>query len=124
MDVTRLTRYELELMDVIWELGEATVQQVCDHLSRPLAYTTVMTTLNLLEKKKHVLERKKQGRAYLYRPIVTREEVSRGFLRELKDVLFRGRLPTLVHNLLSEEDVSPDDVAALREALDDLETPS
>lgn len=124
MDVTRLTKYELELMDVIWELGEATVQQVCDHLSRPLAYTTVMTTLNLLEKKKQVLERKKQGRAYLYRPLVTREEVSRGFLRELKEVLFRGRVPSLIHNLLSEEDISRDDVAELRAALDELEAQS
>ncbi|MCA9072247.1 MAG: BlaI/MecI/CopY family transcriptional regulator [Planctomycetaceae bacterium] len=124
VNVTQLTKYELELMDVIWELGEATVQQVCDHISRPLAYTTVMTTLNLLEKKKKVLERKKQGRAYLYRPTVTREDVSRGFLRELKDVLFRGRLSALVHNMLSEEDITPDDVAELRSALDDLEAQS
>jgi BlaI family transcriptional regulator, penicillinase repressor len=111
-------------MDVIWDLGEATVQQVCDHLSRPLAYTTVMTTLNVLENKKHVLRRTKQGRAYVYRPAVSRDEVSHGFLRELKQVLFRDRLPSLVHHLLSEEDVSADDVAALRAALDELESHS
>ena len=48
----RLTLYELELMNVLWDLGEATVQQVCDCLDRDLAYTTVMTTLNVLHGRK------------------------------------------------------------------------
>ena len=68
MDPSRLTRYELELMDVLWSRGEGTVQDVCDALHRPLAYTTVMTTLRLLEDKKKVLQRVKRGRAYVYRP--------------------------------------------------------
>ncbi len=49
-----LTRYELEIMDVVWRLGEVTVHDVCANLSRPLAYTTVMTTLGVLERKKGV----------------------------------------------------------------------
>src|SRR6478752_4399996 len=52
MKFPRLTRCELELMDVLWQKGEATVQEVCDELTRPLAYTTVMTTLGLLHSKK------------------------------------------------------------------------
>src|SRR5689334_5989047 len=70
MDSPRLTRYELEIMDVVWKAGEATVQDVCDGLKRTLAYTTVMTTLTLLESKKKVLERTKRGRAFVYRPLV------------------------------------------------------
>ena len=117
MNPPRLTRYELELMDVLWSRGEGTVQDVCDGLRRPLAYTTVMTTLSLLERKKKVLQRVKQGRAYVYRPTVTREEVSLFVLTDLRDVLFGGRLPSLVLNMLSEDEFSTEDVVALREAL-------
>jgi predicted transcriptional regulator len=120
----RLTRYELELMDVLWEIGEGTVQDVCDKLDRPLAYTTVMTTLSLLEGKKAVLERNKRGRAYVYRPLVTRDEVSRSVISELRNVLFGNRLPSLVLNLLSDEKVGESDIAALRAALDKLESKS
>jgi predicted transcriptional regulator len=117
----RLTRYELELMDVLWELGEGTVQDVCDRLERPLAYTTVMTTLTLLSTKKRTLDRHKRGRAFIYRPSVSREEVSRSMISDLRDVLFGKQLPTLVLNLLSEESVSESDLAALRAALEKLE---
>ena len=61
MELSRLTRYELELMDVLWQRGEGTVQEVCDQLGRPLAYTTVMTTLRLLHSKKKVLKRVKRS---------------------------------------------------------------
>lgn len=117
----RLTRYELELMDVLWELDEGTVQDVCDKLERPLAYTTVMTTLSLLESKKRVLERRKCGRAYVYRPLVSRDDVSRSMISDLRDVLFGDRLPSLVLNLLSDERMNKDDVTALRAALDRIE---
>lgn len=117
----RLTRYELELMDVLWELEEGTVQEVCDRLERPLAYTTVMTTLTLLSTKKRILERRKSGRAFVYRPSVSREEVSRSMISDLRDVLFGRELPTLVLNLLSEESVSESDLASLRAALEKLE---
>jgi len=117
----RLTRYELEIMDVVWRLGQATVQEVCDGLRRPLAYTTVMTTLSLLESRKKVLERTKRGRAYVYRPLVSREEVSRSLLDDLKQVLFGDSLPSLVLNLVEEGKLSEADVEALRNALDRVE---
>jgi len=121
LDPLRLTRYELELMDVLWSRGKGTVQEVCDGLQRPLAYTTVMTTLRLLERKKKALQRLKQGRAYVYRPIVTREEVSHSVLTDLREVLFRGQLPSLVLNMLSEDDISTEDVIAIRKALAKVE---
>jgi BlaI family penicillinase repressor len=117
MQKLRLTRYELELMDVIWRLGEGTVQDVCDNLDRELAYTTVMTTLRLLHSKKKVLKRVKRGRAHIYRPVVTREEVSRSVLTDLQDVLFRDRLPTLVLGMLEEGEFSPQDIEAIKAAL-------
>ncbi|MEZ6145867.1 MAG: BlaI/MecI/CopY family transcriptional regulator [Planctomycetaceae bacterium] len=101
MAESRLTHYELELMDVLWRIGEGTVQDVCDVLERDLAYTTVMTTLNLLANKKSVLKRTKVGRAFVYRPLFTRDEVSRTILGDLKQVLFADRLPTLMLNALT-----------------------
>ncbi|WP_417396652.1 BlaI/MecI/CopY family transcriptional regulator [Gimesia chilikensis] len=117
----RLTPYELELMDVIWDLGKASVQDVCDALPRDLAYTTVMTTLSLLVQKKKVLKRVKNGRAYIYQPVVSREEVSRSMLSQIKQVLLKDSLPSLMLNLLEEENISEDDINALKEAIRKLE---
>lgn len=121
MQHRRLTHCELEIMDVVWREGEATVQQVCDGLSRPLAYTTVMTTLSLLERNKKVLSRRKSGRAYMYRAVVSRDEVSRNLISELRDLLFGGSTPSLVLNLVEDESVSKDDIRALQTALRELE---
>jgi len=117
----KLTDYELELMDIIWKLGEATVQDVCDGLTRKLAYTSVMTTLSLLTTKKKVLDRIKQGRSYVYRPIVTREEISQSLLDNLKKVLLDDSPSQLVLNLLENEELSSDDLAALKAAISKLE---
>jgi predicted transcriptional regulator len=121
MKPSRLTRYELELMDVLWQRGEGTVQQVCDELQRPLAYTTVMTTLGLLHSKKKVLKRVKRGRAHVYQPTVTRDEVSRSVIRDLQDVLFADRLPTLMLGLLEDGKFSEADVKSLKAALRKVE---
>lgn len=117
----RLTVYELELMDVLWEIGSGTVQEVCDALERDLAYTTVMTSLNVLHTKKGVVAREKQGRAFVYRPTVSREEMSTTVINDLKPVLFRKALPSLVLNLLSHEKLDREDIDALKEALAKVE---
>ncbi len=121
MELHRLTRYELELMDVLWQLGEGTVQEVCDQLGRPLAYTTVMTTLRLLHSKKKVLKRVKRGRAHVYQPIVSRDDVSRSVIQDMQTVLFGDRLPTLMLGLLQNGKFTSDDVDALKAALRNLQ---
>jgi BlaI family transcriptional regulator, penicillinase repressor len=122
MELYRLTRYELELMDVLWQKGEATVQEVCDQLGRPLAYTTVMTTLRMLHSKKKVLKRVKRGRAHVYQPVVSREDVSRSVIRDLQTVLFADRLPTLMLGLLENGCFSQEEVDALTAALERVES--
>jgi predicted transcriptional regulator len=117
----RLTRYELELMDVLWKLEQGTVQDVCDNLERNLAYTTVMTTLNLLASRKQVLSRKKQGRAFVYRPTVSRDEVCRSILSDLKAVLFGNQMSSLMLNLMAEDEANESDAKILRDALRKLE---
>lgn len=122
MSEYRLTRYELQLMDVLWTIGQGTVQDVCDRLERDLAYTTVMTTLNLLVTKKQVLTREKQGRAYIYRPAVTREQVSRSILTDLKSVLFGNQLPSLVLSLMEDSRTSMRDREILKDAIRKMES--
>ncbi len=79
-----------------------------------------MTTLNLLVTKKEVLSREKQGRAFIYTPIVTRDDVSRSILSDLKAVLFGNRLPKLVLSLMEESDASERDSEILKEAIQKL----
>lgn len=67
---------EFELMEIMWSRGQSNVREVADHLSRSLAYTTVMTTLDRLYKK-GLLEREKSARAFVYSPILTRQEWER-----------------------------------------------
>jgi predicted transcriptional regulator len=117
MKLPKLTLYELELMDVLWRRGEGTVQDVCDGLERPLAYTTIMTTLCLLHSKKKVLKRTKRGRAYVYQPAVSRDEVSRTVLDDLDAVLFANRLPSLMLGMVEEGKFSDEDIQALKAAL-------
>lgn len=66
-----LGRLELSVMEILWSRGESSVRDVAQKLSRPLAYTTVMTTLDRLFKK-GLLERRKSDRAYLYSPRLSR----------------------------------------------------
>ncbi len=117
----KLTKYELELMNVIWEKGEATVQEVCDTIPRKLAYTTVMTTLSMLAKKKKVLKITKNGRAFVYSPTVSREDVSTSVLENVREVLTGQSLSSLMLNLIEEDKISDDDIVALKSAIEKLE---
>jgi len=117
----RLTKCELEVMNVVWQRGACTVQDVCDGLERPLAYSTDMTTLRILETKRKALHRRKQGRAFVYEPVITREDVSQTLLGELREHLFGGSMASLVLNLLGQADVSRSDLQELRAALNRLE---
>lgn len=117
----RLTKCELEVMNVVWQRGSCTVQDVCDGLERPLAYSTVMTTLRILETKRKALCRRKHGRAFVYEPIITRDEVSETLLGDLRETLFGGSMTSLVLNLLGGENVSKDDIHEIKEALQRLE---
>jgi predicted transcriptional regulator len=108
-------------MDVVWRLERATVQEVVDALERPLAYTTVMTTLRILEQRRGVLKRLKQGRAYVYTPTVPREAMCRSMAGELTRRLFRGSIKSLVLSLIDGDRISDSDLAELKAAISTLE---
>ncbi|MCA9080040.1 MAG: BlaI/MecI/CopY family transcriptional regulator [Planctomycetaceae bacterium] len=121
MPENQLTRCELEVMDIVWERGHATVQEVCDSLPRELAYTTVMTTLKILEEKRRVLRKYKEGRAFVYVPTVTREEVCQRVANDLKKNLLRKSVSPLLLNLLEDSHVSDEELAELKAAIAKLE---
>ena len=116
-----LTKCELEVMNVVWDKGAASVQEVVDSLERPLAYTTVMTTLKILDEKRGAVRKTKQGRAYIYEPAVAREDVRRSMAGELTETLFSGSLKSLVLSLMDPKSVSDADVQELKAAIAELE---
>jgi len=116
-----LTKCELEIMDVVWQLGRATVQDVVATLDRPLAYTTVMSTLKILEEKRGVLQRTKSGRAYVYEPLVSRDAACRSIAGDLARRVFRGSVKSLVLSLIDTEPMSAADIAEVKDAIRSLE---
>jgi predicted transcriptional regulator len=80
---------EQEVLEVVWASGEANVRDVCARLGSPVAYTTVMTTLDRLFKKR-LLARRKVRQAFVYRAVATREELEGAVAADLVDTLLRG----------------------------------
>jgi predicted transcriptional regulator len=113
-----LTEAELRLMDVLWEQGPSSVQQVMDALPKKsqLAYNSVLTTIRILEKKGYV-RHIKDGRAYIYRPLVEREEASRSEIRHLAHRFFKNSHEMLVLNILEERGVDAEELNRLRQLL-------
>ena len=107
-------------MDVLWQKGASTVQQVVDALpeSQPLAYNSVLTTIRILEKKGYV-SHSKDGRAHVYEAVVGRREAARSEIQNLARRMFRNSHELLVLNVLEEEQIDLDEIARLRQMLRD-----
>jgi|ERR1051325_3633500 predicted transcriptional regulator len=116
-----LTPLELEIMSVLWETGPANVQLVQQQLPRELAYTTVQTMLNVLHRKGHVSRALKQ-KAYFYRPKVSKLDVVRQTVGDVVDRLFAGSASSMVMSLVETKQLTKDDIARLRELLDEAES--
>ncbi|QDV49802.1 BlaI/MecI/CopY family transcriptional regulator [Gimesia fumaroli] len=121
MTKLHLTKCELEVMDIVWKKGRATVQEVVDSLERPLAYTTVMTTLKILDETRNVVNKKKEGRAFVYEPAVSREKVSRSMADDLTQRLFGGSVKSLLLSLVGSDSMSQSDIEELKQAIQSLE---
>ena len=103
-----LTAHELELMKIVWRHdGPVTVRDVYEALraSRPVAYTTVMTSLKTLEQKGH-LKATQQDRANVYRPAKPKQQVIREMVREFVDRVFNGAGQPLVVHMLEDDQIS------------------
>ncbi|MDA1015412.1 MAG: BlaI/MecI/CopY family transcriptional regulator [Planctomycetota bacterium] len=118
----QLTRCELDVMEIVWKRHRVTVQEVVDELDRPLAYTTVMTTLNTLDAKGAVRRCGKVVRAFLYEPIVLKEDVRRAMSDDLTGSLYGGSVKSLVLSLLGCDSMSNEDIDELKAAIQSLES--
>ena len=113
-----LTEAELRLMDVLWQKGPCTVQQVLDALTNKpaLAYNSVLTTIRILERKGYV-QHAKEGRAYVYSPRVERQEATRSEIGHLVNRFFKNSRELLVLNILEERGMDAEELKHLRELL-------
>lgn len=113
-----LTDAELRLMNVLWESGSATVEEVIAGLSGTIkpAHNTVLTLLRILEKKGYVRHRR-EGRAFRFHPLVDRSGARRSAVRYLLSRFFDGSPGLLVQNLLEHQSLTSDEITQLRELI-------
>ena len=111
-----LTPLELEIMQVLWEAGPCTVSEVQPKLEAELAYTTVQTMLNVLLRKDKV-KRVQEGRAYRYRPAVSRERASGSALSDLVKRMFGGSSEALLMAMVDTRQISAEELARVAERL-------
>ena len=112
-----LSRFELEIMEILWKLREASVREVQEALQerkRP-AYTTVQTIFARLEEKKAVRRTRKIGNAFLFEPLVSRRSVYRRIIDDFLD-LFGGSAQPVVARLLESGKLTLEDLKALEES--------
>ncbi|HVF58395.1 MAG TPA: BlaI/MecI/CopY family transcriptional regulator [Thermoanaerobaculia bacterium] len=114
-----LADQELAIMTIVWEGGATTVREVYETLRqrRPVAYTTVMTMMNILEQK-GFLEREREGRAFVYRPTRSQRRVVRQMVREFVERVFGGSARPLLVHLVEDRKLTPEDLREIARLLE------
>jgi predicted transcriptional regulator len=114
-----LTEAELKLMDVLWSRGPSTVAEVVSALPAkpPVAYSTALTTLRILENKGY-LRHSKQNRAFVYEPVLDRKAARRNVVRYVLDRFFGNSPEALVLNLIEDQDITADELERLKRMID------
>jgi len=116
--VPRLGDLELQILNVLWERGPATVREVLEALPvepKPV-YTTVLTMMRLMQEKGY-LTRSEAARAHVYQARLRERPVKRGLLRGLVTNVFRGSAEAVLVRLLEDEKLSPEELARVREVI-------
>jgi BlaI family transcriptional regulator, penicillinase repressor len=111
------TDRELDIMGVLWAHGPATVAEVRERLDEDLAYNTVLTMLRILEDKGFVWHTA-EGRAHRYHPLVERAEAGQSAVRKLVRKVFGGSRELMLTELVSDRDLTDDELRRLRGLLD------
>jgi predicted transcriptional regulator len=117
-----LTEAELRLMKILWERGESTVNDIAVALPKKnaLAYNSVLTTIRILEQKGYVQHRK-EGRAFLYMPLVAEEDASNSEVRLVLSRFFGNSREKLMLSLLGGTEVTPEELQRLKDAIQKAE---
>jgi predicted transcriptional regulator len=118
-----LTDAELRLMEVLWDKGPATVSQVAENLPRnvDLAYSTVLTTLRILENKGYV-RHTKDGRAFIYHAVTKREQARESAVTHLLRRFFDNSPELLMLNLIEAKKIRPKELARLKKRIEDAKS--
>ena len=113
-----LTEAELRIMRLLWERGESLVSDLVSAMPAhaPLAYTSVLTTVRILEQKGYV-EHRQEGRAFLYRPSVAQDDARRSEVRHVLHRFFDNSRERLMLSLLGEGDITPEELQRLKKAI-------
>ncbi|HWE87748.1 MAG TPA: BlaI/MecI/CopY family transcriptional regulator [Terracidiphilus sp.] len=113
-----LTQAELRLMKVLWTRGESSVADMAAACAgdSPLAYTSVLTTIRILEQKGYVAHRQ-EARAFLYSASVAEREASRSEVQHILGRFFGNSREKLVLSLLGDDSISPEELRRLKEAI-------
>jgi BlaI family penicillinase repressor len=114
-----LGQQELQIMTVAWERGRVTVRDVYEALRerRQVAYTTVMTMMNILDEKGFLKKTPGEDRAYVYEPVKSRQTVTRAMVNEFVDRVFGGSANPLMLHLIEDRHVTEEDLDELRRAI-------
>src|SRR5215472_12062028 len=117
---TTLTPQELEIMKLVWQLEDSTVRDIYEALlrRRKIAYTTVMTTMNTLETKGY-LKKRKQERAFVYRPTRPKNQVIGGMIREFIDRVFNGSAEPLLVQLVKDRRIREQDLQKIARMIEE-----
>ncbi len=118
-DKKRLTPAETVIMDAVWELSEATVKDIQEHLhaEKPMAYNTVLTLMRILRDKGY-LDSRRDGRTDIYRPAVSRREVGKNCLNDLLKNFFKGSATALVSQLLDNKSLPEKEMEKIRREIE------
>ena len=114
----RLGRLELQIMNVVWDKGHATVHDVKDTLSRGRkpAYSTILTMMRKLEAKGY-LSHDVDDRTYVYRPTISRKTVRQGIIGDLLDRLFEGSPSLLLNSIVEQNRISEEELSEIRKLI-------
>ena len=116
------TELELQILHILWTIGPANGRQVQTELaksqSRELAYTSVVTILNIMTRKRYLKRRKGEGGSFIYTAVVNEKTNAGRMLRDLVDRVFHGSASALLLKLLEDKHLDPDELAKLREIVD------
>jgi predicted transcriptional regulator len=112
-----LTKRELDIMGVLWELGEATVTEVRDRVDPDLAYTGISSMIRTLEMKGYVSHRRGEGKTHVYFPVIEPEKAGASALGRVLDKIYGGSPIKLLAHLIDQRKVSDKELARMRDLL-------
>jgi BlaI family transcriptional regulator, penicillinase repressor len=112
-----LTQRELDIMSVLWELGEATVTEVRDRVDPDLAYTSISSMIRTLEIKRYVAHRRGEGKTHVYYPVIQPEAAGESALTRVLDKIYGGSPIKLLAHLVEQNRLSEKELGRMRDLL-------